>query len=239
MAHLNGNSGYTNTKFLAISVHITFWKVGSWSLYWVRETNGCFWNVVEDFFPPLKKKRLWIIILCLYLEKRVRRRENRNNVVILTTHLPREGWHKPCHLWKATLPSNQSAKEKLPRCFTHHSVTCPRHVFNKGWNEYLQETKTQTRNTSRTFWLWFEKQNKTKIKQNLFWKRRVVMRSDRRTHVPTLRVRGCPNSCAFSRSENTVCGFANTGSYPPLPLRLTLGKFLSLSGSWFPHLWNG
>ena len=33
-------------------------------------TSGMWWK--NAFFFPLKKKHLWIIILCLYLEKRER-----------------------------------------------------------------------------------------------------------------------------------------------------------------------
>ena len=154
-------------------------------LYWARETNGYFRNGVEDisFFI---KKGLWIIILCLYLRKR--EPQWCHDFDYVSTH---RWWHVPCHLWKATLPSNQLAKQKVAFHSPCSDFSKDMFLIKDGMNTHKKQ-KTQTRKTSRKFWLWFKKQQpkkKKNPKQNLCWERKVMMRLDRRAHVPLLRVR--------------------------------------------------
>ena len=59
-----------NTKLSATSFHSTSGEVDTCCLYWARETDGYFRSGVEDISFFIKKKGLWIIILCLYLEKK-------------------------------------------------------------------------------------------------------------------------------------------------------------------------
>lgn len=96
-----------NTKLSAISFYSTSWEVDACCIYWVRETDGYFWNWVEDipFFIEESLDNCLVFVL-----GKKRKGESHNDVMILTTSLATEGWHTPCHLWKATVPSNQSAK---------------------------------------------------------------------------------------------------------------------------------
>lgn len=80
-------------------------------------TSGAGWKIFLFFIK--KKKGLWIIILCLYLEKK-KERENHNDVMILTTSLPTEGgtYHVICG--RPLSPQTSWQNRKSP--FTHHAL---------------------------------------------------------------------------------------------------------------------